>query len=167
MIREIPQVQQQLEGENTDQVEAQLQSQALSQLVLQQVVLQGAAEEDVDVSDQQVSDRQGELVDEAGSEDAFAEQLASAGVPESQLDQELRASIAFELVTEKLLADAGVDPSETASPTEGGSAAPARRPEPAGPAGLAVRTGRQHRRGGRRGLRCLEPEHRAGRPRPA
>ncbi len=128
VIREIPQVQQQLEGENTDQVEAQLQSQALSQLVLQQVVLQGAAEEDVDVSDQQVSDRQGELVDEAGSQDAFAEQLASAGVPESQLDQELRASIAFELVTEKLLADAGVDPSETASPTEGGSAAPA--PDP-------------------------------------
>ena len=128
VIREIPQVQQQLEGESSDQVEAQLQTQALGQLVLQEVVLQGATDEDVDVSDQQVADRQDELVSSAGGEDAFADQLASAGVPEGQLDQELRASIAFELVTEKLLADAGVDPSESETASEDASAAPSADP---------------------------------------
>ena len=128
VIREIPQVQQQLEGESSDQVEAQLQTQALGQLVLQEIVLQGAAGEDVDVSDQQVSDRQDELVQQAGSEDAFADQLASAGVPEEQLSQELRASIAFELVTEKLLADADVAPSESETSSEDASAAPSADP---------------------------------------
>ena len=127
VIRAIPQVEQQLEGDSADQVESQLQLQALGQLVLQEVVIQGAAGEDVEVTDEQVAERRSEIEDQAGGDEAFAEQLASAGVPEGQLDQELRASIAFEVVTEKLLADAGIDP--TATPSEGGTASPPATPE--------------------------------------
>lgn len=127
LIRELPQVSEQLKGDNASQVEAQLQSQALGQLVLQNVVLQGAAQEDVEVGQDDLDQRRTELTEQAGGEEAFAEQLASAGVPEDQVAQELRASIAFELVTEKLLADAGVDP--TATPTEGSTAAPSANPE--------------------------------------
>ena len=127
VIREIPEVQQQLEGEQSGQAEAQLQQRALSQLVLQEVVLQGAAEEDVEVTDQQVAERRTEIEEQAGSDEAFADQLASAGVPEDQLDQELRAGIAFEVVTEKLLADAGVEP--TTSPSEGATGSPQANPQ--------------------------------------
>ena len=127
VIRTIPQVQEQLEGDEASQVEAQLQQQALSQLVLQEVVIQGAAEEDVEIADEQVAERRTELQESAGGEDAFVEQLANAGVPEDQLDAELRASIAFEVVTEKLLADAGVEPAPT--PTEGATTAPPVNPE--------------------------------------
>lgn len=127
LIREIPQVKEQLGGEgDTAQLESQLQTQALGQLVLQNVVLQAAAEEDVTVDDAQVEERRAQLAEEAGGDEAFAEQLASAGVPEDQVARELRASIAFELVTEKLMADAPA-PSETPSEggSEGGTEAPA------------------------------------------
>ena len=130
VIREIPEVAQQLEGEAAQDYEAQLQSQALGQLVLQEVVLQGAAQEDVQIDDEQVEARRSELAADAGGEDAFAEQLAGAGVPEAQVGQELRASIAFEVVTEKLLADAGVDPQATETPTEGATS-PAAQPQQA------------------------------------
>ena len=123
VIRDIPEVAEQLEGDAPADYEAQLQSQALGQLVLQQVVLQGAAEEDVQIDDEQVEARRSELASEAGGEEAFAEQLAGAGVPEGQVGQELRASIAFEVVTEKLLADAGGDAQASETPTEGGTAA--------------------------------------------
>lgn len=124
LIREIPQMQEQLEGENAQQVEAQLTSQVLGQLVLQEVVLQGAAEEGVEVGDDRVAQDRAELTEKAGGEDAFAQQLAQSGVPEGQLDEELRASIAFELVTEQLLEEAGVEtPTEgTAPPTESSTA---------------------------------------------
>lgn len=116
LIRQIPQVKKQLEGENADQVEAQLESQALGQLVLQEIVLQGAAEEDVQIGDEQVAERRTELAEQAGGEEALAEQLASSGVPEDQLARELRASMAFELVVEQLLTDAGIDPQATPDP---------------------------------------------------
>lgn len=132
-VREVPQVAQQLEsGENTDQVEAQLQSQALGGLVLQELVLQGAASEDVQVDEQQVDERRTELVEEAGGEDAFAEQLATSGIPESQLPDELRASIAFEVVTTKLLEAEGIDPdaaTATPEPQATGTEAPSANPE--------------------------------------
>lgn len=117
LIREIPQMQKQLEGENAAQVEAQVTSQVLGQLVLQEVVLQGAAEEGVEVGDDRVAQDRDELVEQAGGEDAFAEQLAQSGVPEGQLAEELRASIAFELVTQQLLEEAGVEASTDASPS--------------------------------------------------
>lgn len=115
-MRQIPQVQEQLESEEGgEQLESQLQTQALSQLVLQEVVLQGAAEQDVEVGDDEVEDYRTELAENAGGDEAFDEQLATAGVPGDQLDQELRASLAFEMVTEKLLSDAGVEPTEPAT----------------------------------------------------
>lgn len=122
VIREIPDVAQQLEGDTAPQVEAQLQTQALSQLVLQRVVLQGAAQEDIEVDDAQVEERRSEMAETAGGEEAFAEQLATAGVPEGQFADQLRAILAFEIVTEQLLADAGVDPQATETPTDGGTA---------------------------------------------
>jgi hypothetical protein len=130
LIREIPQVKEQLQGDGADQVEARLQSQALGQLVLQEVVLQGAAQEDVEVSQEQVDQRRSELAEEAGGEEALAEQLTSAGVPEGQVDKELRASLAFEQVSEKLLEDAGVDPEATAAPTPDPSSTASPSPNP-------------------------------------
>lgn len=129
-IREVPQVKQQLEGDNAAQVESQLQTQALGQMVLQRVVIQGATGEDVQVGEDQVADRRAELEEEAGGADAFAEQLATAGVPESQFPTELRASLAFELVTQKLLEDSGIDPdAATAAPTPSGTESASPNPE--------------------------------------
>lgn len=130
VVREVPQVKEQLEGENADQVESQLQTQALGQMVLQRVVIQGATTEDVEVDDEQVADRRAELEEEAGGAEAFTEQLASAGVPESQFPTELRASLAFELVTEKLLEDEGIDPeAASAAPTPSGTESPSANPQ--------------------------------------
>lgn len=117
LVRQVPQVQEQLQGDDAEQVEAQVGSEVLGRLVLQRVVLQGAAEEDIEVSDERVAQDRAQLVEEAGGEDSLAEQLAQAGVPEEQLAEELRASIAFELVTEQLLADA--DATATATDGEG------------------------------------------------
>lgn len=109
LVREIPEVQEQLQGDNAAQVETQIESEVLGRLVLQRVVLQGAAEEGIEVDDEQVEQDRSQLVEEAGGEEGFAEQLAQAGVPETQLTEELRASIAFELVTDQLLADTDTD----------------------------------------------------------
>lgn len=123
LVREIPQVQEQLQGDDTELAEAQLRREVLGRLVLQRVVLQGAAAEGIEVGDEQVAEDRSQLVEEAGGQESFAEQLAQAGVPEGQLTEELRASIAFELVTEKLLeqAEAGDEPTATEGDEEPGT----------------------------------------------
>ena len=129
VIREVPQVQQQLESDQADQVEAQLQAGTLTQLIFEQAVIQGAVEEDVEITDQQVQERRSELAEQAGGAEALTEQLATAGgVPEGQIDQEIRFRLTAEALTERLLDDAGVE--ATTSPSEGSTAtAPAPNPE--------------------------------------
>ncbi len=106
VAREVPQVQEQLQGGSATTIEAQIERQVLGQLILQRVVLQAAAAEGLEVGDDRVEQDRAQMAEEAGGEEAFAEQLAQAGVPEGQVAEQLRASIAFELVAEKLLADA-------------------------------------------------------------
>lgn len=113
LLREDPQFGAQLEEDETGRLEGQLRSQILNQLVLQELVLQGAASDGIEVSDDDVAAERAVLVEEFGDEETLQTQLASAGLPEDQLDMEIRASLAIDRVTEQLLADAGdVDPTD-------------------------------------------------------
>lgn len=74
------------------------------------------------------------MAEEAGGEEAFAEQLAQAGVPEGQVAEQLRASIAFELVAEKLLADSDGPATATEDDGDGsGTEAPSPTTAPGDP----------------------------------
>lgn len=128
LVRELPEVQEQLQGGSAAQVEAQIERQVLGRLILQRVVLQGAAAEGIEVGDDRVEQDRAQMAEEAGGEEAFVEQLAQAGVPEGQVAEQLRASIAFELVAEKLLADTDTDAPATA--TEGDVGTETEAPSP-------------------------------------
>jgi hypothetical protein len=113
LLREDPQFGAQLEEDETGTLEGQLRSQILNQLVLQELVLQGAASDGIEVTDDDVAAEREVLVEEFGDEETLQAQLAAAGLPEDQLDMEIRASLAIDRVTEQLLADAGdVDPTD-------------------------------------------------------
>jgi FKBP-type peptidyl-prolyl cis-trans isomerase (trigger factor) len=113
LLREDPQFGAQLEEDETGQLEGQLRAQILNQLVLQELVLQGAASDGIEVTDDDVAAERAVLVEEFGDEETLQAQLAAAGLPEDQLDMEIRASLAIDRVTEQLLADAGdLDPED-------------------------------------------------------
>lgn len=113
LLREDPQFGAQLEEDDTGMLEGQLRAQILNQLVLQELVLQGAASDGIEVTDDDVAAERAVLVEEFGGEETLQAQLAAAGLPEDQLDMEIRASLAIDRVTEQLLADAGdVDPND-------------------------------------------------------
>jgi hypothetical protein len=113
LLREDPQFGAQLEEDETGMLEGQLRSQILNQLVLQELVLQGAASDGIEVTDDDVAAERAVLVEEFGDEETLQAQLAAAGLPEDQLDMEIRASLAIDRVTDQLLADAGdLDPAD-------------------------------------------------------
>lgn len=118
-----PEIQQQLETGDGEQIEAQLNSQILSQLIVQEAVVQGAAEEGIEVTDEQVAEERAELVETVGGEEALAERMAQAGIPESELEDDLRAGVAFEQVGEALV-------EQGEAPTTGPSPAPSGAPDP-------------------------------------
>jgi hypothetical protein len=113
LLREDPQFGAQLEEDETGQLEGQLRAQILNQLVLQELVLQGAASDGIEVTDDDVAAERAVLVEEFGDEETLQAQLAAAGLPEDQLEMEIRASLAIDRITEQLLADAGdLDPED-------------------------------------------------------
>jgi len=113
LLREDPQFGAQLEEDETGQLEGQLRAQILNQLVLQELVLQGASSDGIEVTDDDVAAERAVLVEEFGDEETLQAQLAAAGLPEDQLDMEIRASLAIDRVTDQLLADAGdLDPED-------------------------------------------------------
>lgn len=120
-----PQVSQMLEGDQGDQIRAQLEASILSQLVLNRIVLDGAEEFGVDVDEDAVEETRSQLVSEAGGEDAFAEEVAAAGLDPEQLLAELEAVTAMRLVREELVAaeeaESAEEPEAGPTPTPQGS----------------------------------------------
>ncbi len=102
---ESDQMQQQLEQGDPEQVRQRLQGQILQQMVLQKLIVQAAADEGVEVTPEDVASERAALAEQFGGEDALMERLASVGLPEEQLEGELRASVAIQQVTEELMAD--------------------------------------------------------------
>lgn len=122
LVSELPQVAEQL-ADDDGTVEAQINGTILGQLVVRSLVLHGAQQEGVEISDDEVAAERSRLAEEAGGPEAFAAQTAEAGIPEDQLDEELRASLAFTQVVDGLLADAGVEPAGPDAPTQDPAAA--------------------------------------------
>ncbi len=119
-----PEVAQLLEGEQGEALKAQLTASVLSQLILNRIVLDGAGEMGLEVDEDAVAETRQQLVDESGSDAAFEEQVASAGLDPDQLTAELEAITAMRLVRDELGgAAASETPTEAASPgAEPGSA---------------------------------------------
>lgn len=103
LVSQLPDVASQLEGADGESITAQVNSTILSQLVLQSIVLQGAEDEGVEITEEDVAAEREAVTEQAGGQDALAQQLSEAGLPEGQLERELRASVAFQKVTEVLL----------------------------------------------------------------
>lgn len=122
---EIPEISQQLEQGDPATVEGRLRAQLLSEMVLQEVVLQGAAAEGIEVTDDQVASQRDSLVEQAGGEEAFAEQLRQAAVPEEQLNEQLRAGLAIEQATEQRLGGETTEPEAATPPAQGQTPDPA------------------------------------------
>lgn len=102
---ESDQMQQQLEQGDPEQVRQNLQGQILQQMVLQQLIVQAAADEGVEVTEEDVAEERASLAEQFGGEEALEEQLQSVGLPQDQLEGEIRASVAIQQVTEGLMAD--------------------------------------------------------------
>lgn len=123
-----PEVSELLEGEQAEAVRAQLRASVLSQLIVNELVVSGAEDLGLEVDDEAIAQSREELVESAGGEDAFDEQVVAAGLDESQLAAELESITALRLVREEL---ADAEEAETeATATEGPQAQPT---EPTGP----------------------------------
>lgn len=102
---ESDQMQQQLEQGDPEQVRQNLQGQILQQMVLQKLIVQAAADEGVEVTEEDVAEERANLAEQFGGEEALEEQLQAVGLPQDQLEGEIRASVAIQQVTEGLMAD--------------------------------------------------------------
>lgn len=114
-----PEVAQLLEGEQGETLRAQLEASVLSQLVLNRIVLDGAEELGLEVDDDAVAETRDQLVSEAGSDSAFEEQVAAAGLDEDQLAAELEAITAMRLVREELEVTEEVEETPAPAPSPG------------------------------------------------
>lgn len=97
----------------TEQREAAVTSQVLSDLIVGQVILQGAEELGVAPSDEDISELRDQVAEGAGGQEAFEQQASEAGYDADAIDRELRVLAAFQNVTEALVSEEGGD---TASP---------------------------------------------------
>lgn len=122
-----PEVSQLLEGEQAEAVRAQLRASVLSQLIVNELVVSGAEDMGLEVDDEAIARSREELVQSAGGEDAFVEQVEAAGLDESQLAAELESITALRLVREELADSEEAEAEATA--TEGPTA------QPTGPTG--------------------------------
>lgn len=113
-----PQLAQMAESDASGDAEKQVRASVLSQLIVNQLVLDGAEEMGLEVDDEAIAQTRDELVTEAGGEDAFAEQVAAAGLDEDQLSSEIESIAALRLVREELTGSAEPQqPSEGADPS--------------------------------------------------
>lgn len=120
-----PEIAQILEGEDGDAARSQLQASILSQLIVNEIVLDGAADRGLEVDEEAVGETRAELTEQAGGEEAFAEQVGQAGLDDVQLTAELEAITALRLVREDLTEEAGGSPPPVQPGPDGATPDPA------------------------------------------
>nr|WP_246221484.1 peptidylprolyl isomerase [Phytoactinopolyspora mesophila] len=107
IIAENPATQQQMEGADEEQVEQQLNADALSQLIFEIVMTDGAAELGVEVTDDDVTQTTEEIAMQFGGEDAMYEELEEQGLDRDEVDRQLRFAALQDAIMVEL--GAGVD----------------------------------------------------------
>ncbi|MBW3618947.1 MAG: SurA N-terminal domain-containing protein [Actinobacteria bacterium] len=100
-----PEVAEILGGEDGEAARSQLEASILSQLIVNEIVIDGAADRGLEVDDDAVAETRDELTEQAGGEEAFAEQVGQAGLDDVQLAAELEAITALRLVRDDLSAE--------------------------------------------------------------
>lgn len=85
-----PQVQQQYQGADEDQVEQQLQADALNQLIIEVILRDGAEELGVEVTEEDIGETRSEIAAQfGGDEDAMYTQLEEQGLDREEVDRQL------------------------------------------------------------------------------
>lgn len=111
---ENPQLAQQL-PEDEEQARSLVQASVLGQMVITEAVLLAGEEEGIEVSDEDIAEKRGELEEQAGGVDALQQQVDAIGFSDEELDRELRSLAVLDEVAEREAPDAGA----TASPAPG------------------------------------------------
>ncbi len=97
-----PQVAQQLEGDDSGQFEAQVQSQILSQLILAEIVTQWADELGIEASQAELDAERESVIEQLGGEDQFQQAVEQAGLSEEQVDDQLRQQVLQTKIAEEV-----------------------------------------------------------------
>lgn len=121
---ESPQLAQQLDGPQGELVRAQLQAQTLTQLIFSEIILQEASARGIEVSDEAIADKRGELEEQAGGAEAFEESIAQAALTDVEVEEQLRIAVVIDRIAADLDVEAAPSPAPGPTPT----AAPA--PDP-------------------------------------
>lgn len=107
-----PEMAQQLEGDETGQLELQVQAQILTQLVTTTLLRQGAAELGIEVTAEDVRRRREQIVRQLGGEEQFRRVVEQSGFSSDQVRDQLRAALLQERVGRRLQASATVTDAE-------------------------------------------------------
>ncbi|MDP8977218.1 MAG: peptidylprolyl isomerase [Actinomycetota bacterium] len=107
-----PQLEQQLESDDSDQLELQIQAQVLTQLVTTTLLEQGAAELGIEATPEDIRRRREEIVRELGGEEAFRRVVRQSGFTAAQVRDQLRAAVLQERVEQRLQASSTVTEAE-------------------------------------------------------
>ncbi len=100
-----PQIAEQLEGDESGDLEKRLQAEILTNLIEARLVEQGAAALDIEVTDAQVAEQREEIVEQVGGQEQFDQLVESSGLTDEQLDREFRLLVLQEKVQEQLTSD--------------------------------------------------------------
>ena len=97
-----PQVAQQLQGDESGQFEAQVQSQILSQLILAEIVGQWADELGIEASQAELDEERESVIEQLGGEEQFEQAVEQAGLSEAQIDDQLRQQVLQTKIAEEV-----------------------------------------------------------------
>jgi parvulin-like peptidyl-prolyl isomerase len=103
-----PQIAQQLEGDESGDLESQLQAEILTNLIEARLVEQGAEELGIEVAPEEVAEQREKIVEQVGGQEQFDQLVESSGLTEEQLDREFRLIVMQERVQEELTGDVEV-----------------------------------------------------------
>lgn len=104
-----PELSGQLEGEEGDQLLEMFRAQTLTILVQTQIILDGAADMGVEPDEADIAEAREQLVAELGGEEAFDEAVASAGISEAALADQLEGIAALNAVGDILVEEGAAD----------------------------------------------------------
>lgn len=101
-LSETPEVSQQLETDETGEVQRGLQAGLLTELIRAELLEVAAEELELDITDEAVAEERAEVVEQLGGEEAFEQALEANNVTEEQLDQLLRNRVIQDRIGEQL-----------------------------------------------------------------
>ncbi|MDQ3611037.1 MAG: peptidylprolyl isomerase [Actinomycetota bacterium] len=107
-----PEMAQQLEADDGGQLELQVQSQILTQLVTTTLLEQGAAELGIEATAEDIRRRREQIVRQLGGEEAFRRAVEQSGFSSDQVREQLRAAVLQERVERRLQTSATVTDAE-------------------------------------------------------